>query len=36
MELITKRFLLRDFIEDDLPAFVRYHEDSRSFEFYDI
>jgi RimJ/RimL family protein N-acetyltransferase len=36
MELITKRFLLRDFIEDDLPAFVRYHEDPRSFEFYGV
>ena len=36
MELIAKRFLLRDFIEDDLPDFVKYHDDPRSFEFYDL
>lgn len=34
MELITKRFLLRDFVADDLPAFVAYHDDPRSLEFY--
>ena len=34
MEMITKRFLLRDFVEDDLPAFAAYHDDPRSLEFY--
>lgn len=36
MEIITKRFLLRDFIQDDLPAFTAYHKDPRSLEFYGI
>jgi RimJ/RimL family protein N-acetyltransferase len=34
MEIVTKRFLLRDFIEDDSPAFEAYHADARSLEFY--
>lgn len=34
MELITKRFLLRDFVASDLPDFVAYHNDPRSLEFY--
>jgi ribosomal-protein-alanine N-acetyltransferase len=34
MELITKRFLLREFVEDDLPVFSAYHADPRSLEFY--
>jgi [ribosomal protein S5]-alanine N-acetyltransferase len=34
MEIVTKRFLLRDFIEDDAPAFEAYHADPRSLEFY--
>jgi [ribosomal protein S5]-alanine N-acetyltransferase len=27
MEIITKRFLLREFIEEDEPAFLAYHAD---------
>ncbi|MGH8503242.1 MAG: GNAT family N-acetyltransferase [Gammaproteobacteria bacterium] len=34
MEIVTKRFLLRDFIDDDEPAFLAYHADPRSIEFY--
>ena len=34
MEIVTKRFLLRDFIEADAPAFEAYHADPRSLEFY--
>lgn len=34
MELITKRFLLREFVEDDFPGFAAYHADPRSLEFY--
>jgi [ribosomal protein S5]-alanine N-acetyltransferase len=34
MEIVTQRFLLRDFIEDDVPAFEAYHADPRSLEFY--
>lgn len=34
MEIVTKRFLLRDFIEDDAAAFEAYHADPRSLEFY--
>ena len=34
MEIITKRFLLRDFVADDLPVFTAYHDDPRSLEFY--
>ncbi|MGH8488532.1 MAG: GNAT family N-acetyltransferase [Gammaproteobacteria bacterium] len=34
MEIVTKRFLLRDFIEGDFPAFAAYHADPRSLEFY--
>ncbi|MBE0568611.1 MAG: GNAT family N-acetyltransferase [Deltaproteobacteria bacterium] len=34
MELKTKRFLLRDFIDADIAAFETYHNDQRSREFY--
>jgi len=34
MELMTKRSLLRDFIDADLPAFEAYHADPRSLESY--
>jgi ribosomal-protein-alanine N-acetyltransferase len=34
MELTTRRFLLRDFQEADAGAFVAYHSDPRSHEFY--
>jgi len=34
MEIVTKRFVLRDFIEADAPAFEAYHADPRSLEFY--
>ena len=34
MQLTTKRFLLRDFVADDLPAFEAYHADPRSSELY--
>lgn len=36
MELTTKRFLLRDFIDADMAAFEAYHNDPRSLEFYGI
>lgn len=34
MQLQTKRFLLRDFTLEDLPAFVNYHCDPRSVQYY--
>jgi ribosomal-protein-alanine N-acetyltransferase len=34
MEIFTRRFLLRDFVEEDSPAFAAYHADPRSLEFY--
>ncbi len=33
MEIITKRFLLRDFVQEDEPAFLTYHADPRYAEF---
>lgn len=33
MEIVTKRFLLRDFIEKDESAFFAYHTDPRYAEF---
>ncbi|MBD2211198.1 GNAT family N-acetyltransferase [Calothrix sp. FACHB-156] len=33
MEIVTKRFLLRDFITEDEPAFFAYHTDPRYAEF---
>lgn len=33
MEIVTKRFLLRDFIEEDEPAFFAYHADPRYAQF---
>lgn len=33
MEIVTKRFLLREFIEEDEPAFIAYHADPRYAEF---
>ncbi|QEA39637.1 GNAT family N-acetyltransferase [Pistricoccus aurantiacus] len=34
MQLTTNRFLLRDFVDADLPAFAAYHADPRSTELY--
>jgi RimJ/RimL family protein N-acetyltransferase len=34
MELVTPRLRLRDFIDTDAPAFVAYHADPRSAQFY--
>ena len=34
MELMTKRFMLRDFCDADRPAFEAYHADPRSHELY--
>lgn len=36
MELLTKRFLLRDFVDEDTLAFAAYHSDPRSQEFYSV
>jgi ribosomal-protein-alanine N-acetyltransferase len=36
MEILTKRFLLRDFREEDAAAFQEYHADARSSEFYRV
>ena len=33
MEIITKRFLIRDFTEGDEPALLAYHSDPRYAEF---
>lgn len=33
MEIVTKRFLLRDFIQEDEPAFFAYRADPRYAEF---
>lgn len=33
MEIVTKRFVLRDFIQGDEPAFSAYHADPRYAEF---
>ena len=33
MEILTKRFLLRDFTQEDGPAFFAYHADPRYAEF---
>ncbi|MBD2123252.1 GNAT family N-acetyltransferase [Trichocoleus sp. FACHB-262] len=33
MEIVTKRFLLRDFIQEDEPAFMAYHADPKYAEF---
>jgi hypothetical protein len=35
VELMTKRFLLRDFNDSDAAAFEAYHSNPRSYEFYD-
>lgn len=34
MQLSTKRFILRDFAENDIPAFINYHNDPRLRELY--
>ena len=34
MRLSTNRFVLRDFVEADIPAFVDYHRDPRFRELY--
>jgi len=34
MEILTNRFLLRDFVDSDIPEFEEYHSDPRSLEFY--
>ena len=36
MEIVTKRFVLRDFREEDAAAFQEYHADPRSHEFYAV
>jgi RimJ/RimL family protein N-acetyltransferase len=36
VELATKRFLLRDFVDADAAAFEAYHNDPRSYEFNGI
>jgi [ribosomal protein S5]-alanine N-acetyltransferase len=33
VEIITKRFFLRDFVQEDEPAFLAYHADPRYAEF---
>jgi ribosomal-protein-alanine N-acetyltransferase len=33
IEITTKRFLLRDFVQEDEPAFLAYHTDPRYAEF---
>ncbi|WP_375448991.1 GNAT family N-acetyltransferase [uncultured Nostoc sp.] len=33
MDITTKRFLLRDFVQEDEPAFLAYHADPRYAEF---
>jgi [ribosomal protein S5]-alanine N-acetyltransferase len=33
LEIVTKRFLLRDFIQEDEPLFFTYHADPRYAEF---
>jgi RimJ/RimL family protein N-acetyltransferase len=33
MEIVTKRFILRDFIKEDEPSFFKYHADPRYAEF---
>jgi [ribosomal protein S5]-alanine N-acetyltransferase len=35
MEIVTKRFLLRDFVESDRSPFLDYQSDSRSQIFYE-
>jgi RimJ/RimL family protein N-acetyltransferase len=34
MEIVTRRFLLRDFVELDRPSFLDYQSDPRSQTFY--
>jgi RimJ/RimL family protein N-acetyltransferase len=34
MEIQTNRFLLRDFLASDAPAFLAYHADPRNSKFY--
>lgn len=34
MEILTKRFLLRDFVAEDAPVFEAYHTDPRVLEYY--
>jgi [ribosomal protein S5]-alanine N-acetyltransferase len=35
MEIVTKRFLLRDFVESDCSPFLEYHTDPRNQIFYE-
>jgi [ribosomal protein S5]-alanine N-acetyltransferase len=35
MKILTKRFLLRDFVESDRAAFLEYQADPHSLTFYD-
>jgi [ribosomal protein S5]-alanine N-acetyltransferase len=35
MKLLTKRFVLRDFVREDAPHFEAYHADPRTLQFYD-
>jgi [ribosomal protein S5]-alanine N-acetyltransferase len=34
MEIVTDRFVFRDFVEKDSPAFAAYHADPRSLDLY--
>lgn len=34
MEIVTSRFLLRDFVDEDSRAFAAYHADPRSLDLY--
>ena len=34
MQIETKRFVIRDFVSSDAPAFLAYHADLRAAEFY--
>lgn len=34
MEILTKRFMLRDFVHADVPQFAAYHADPRFLRFY--
>jgi ribosomal-protein-alanine N-acetyltransferase len=36
MEIVTNRFLLREFVDSDIPDFEEYHNDPRSLEFYGV
>jgi RimJ/RimL family protein N-acetyltransferase len=35
MEIVTRRFLLRDFVDSDRLPFLKYQADPRNLTFYD-